>query len=276
MIEIGRHNTLPVLRIEDRGALLGSEDQWAILPRREIAEDLEPGHTLRVFVYTVGDGVLMATTLEPLAAVGDFAYLQVVDVNEHGAFVDWGLPKDLFVPFGNQYAPMEKGASYVVGVRVHHRTQRVVGASVLAGMFDDDISRLSPGDKVDLLVYGYNEHGIQVIVNRRHAGLVYHDQTFARLKPGDELEGWVSVVRDDHRLDISMQRPGRGGVDDACTRILAALDAAGGELPLHDKSRPESISRALQMSKKVFKQAVGRLYRNRRIELIEGGIRKLG
>lgn len=275
MIEIGRHNTLPVLRIEERGALLGTHDGWAILPRREFPEDLEPGQSLRVFVYTVADGVLMATLLEPMVTVGAFALLEAADVNEHGAFMDWGLPKDLFVPFGNQYTPMEKGRSYVVGVRVHEHTQRLVGASLLSGMFDDDVSRLAPGDAVDLLVYGENERGVQVIVNQRHAGLIYHDQAFRRLRPGDQAQGWIATVRDDHRLDITLRRPGRAGLDDACTRILEALDAAGGELPLHDKSRPERIARTLQMSKKVFKQAVGRLYRNRRIELIEGGIRKL-
>jgi predicted RNA-binding protein (virulence factor B family) len=272
LVEIGRYNTLPVLSIRREGVLLGTEDDHVLLPAREVAEELEVGQILRVFVYT--DEGPVATLIEPLTTVGDFAYLEVVDVTEHCAFLDWGLPKDLFVPFGNQYTKMEVGRSYVVGVRVHRRTNRIVAASVLAGMFDDDVSHLAPGDEVDLLVYGRNERGTQVVVNRRHAGLVYHSETYRTLRPGHALKGWVARVRGDHRLDITLQRPGRGAVDDARTVILHALAAAGGHLPLHDKSAPDEIRRILHMSKKVFKEAVGGLYKDRLIELGREGIRR--
>ena len=273
MIDIGTHNTLPVLSVEPRGALLGSQADHALLPSSEMPQDLAPGHTLRVFVYTTPRG-RMATLLEPRAIVGGFALMKVIDVGEHGAFVDWGLPKDLLVPYGNQYEPMKLGRRYVVGVKIHPRTDRLVGTTVLSGMFDDDVSGISPGDEVSLLVYGRTDRGTQVIVDRRHAGLVYHDQTFQRLRHGQELTGWVALVREDHRLDITLQRPGRVGMDEACNTILAALDAAGGQLPLHDKSSPDQIARTLHMSKKAFKKAVGRLYRNRLIELEAQGIRR--
>ncbi len=276
MIEIGRYNELPVLSLSGGRVLLGTQEAHLPLLEREVQLGLELGQVIRVFVYTTADQGPVATLLEPLATIGDFAYLRVVDVNEYGAFLDWGLPKDLLVPFGNQYTPMKVGRKYVVGVRLHHRTQRVVGASVLAGMFDDDVSHLEAGDEVELMVYGHNDRGTQVIVNQRHAGLVYHDQAYRKLHHGDELPGWVATIRGDHRLDITLQPPGRGGVDLACAKILEALDAAGGQLPLHDRSPPEEIARALNMSKKVFKKAVGRLYKNRLIVLMDGGIRRPG
>jgi predicted RNA-binding protein (virulence factor B family) len=274
MIEIGHFNSLPVIRSDERGAWLGDETDSVLLPAADIPFRVQPGQELRVFVYTTSQG-LLASLLEPKACVGEFALMEVVALSEHGAFMDWGLPKDLLVPFGNQYEPMEQGRSYVVGVRLHQRTQRIVGATLLSGMFDDDVSQLEAGQAVELMVYGRNERGIQVIVDRRHAGMVYHDRSFRRLRIGDELEGWVDRVREDHRLDISLHRPGRAGIDDASSTILAALDQAGGTLPLHDKSPPEVIQRQLGMSKKAFKQAVGRLYKNQLIELVEGGIRRV-
>ena len=273
MIELGRMNTLPVLSVDQRGVLLGTDQDHVLLPAREAPIQPAPGETLEVFVYTTSDGP-MATLLEPKAAVGGFALMEVVEVGDFGAFMDWGLPKDLLVPFGNQYGPMEKGRSYVVGVRLHERTRRIVGATVLSGMFDDDVSQLEAGQQVELMVYGQNERGIQVIVNGRHAGMVYHDRAYRRLRTGEQLEGWVDRVRPDHRLDITLHRPGRAGTDDASSTILEALDAAGGELPLHDKTPPAIIQRRLGMSKKAFKKAVGRLYRNQIIELVPGGIRR--
>jgi len=274
MIEIGRFNTLPVLHVVQQGAVLGDEDAQVLLPAREIPCQLQEGEPIQVFVYTNSQG-LAATLTEPKLQLGGFALLEVLEVGEYGAFVDWGLPKDLLVPFGNQYRPLKTGERRVVGLRIHLKTQRLVGTTTLSGMFDDDVSGLSPGDAVDLMVYGKIEHGYQVIVAGRHAGLIYGDQTFRRLEHGEQLQGWVAVVRDDHRLDITLQRPGRAGTDDASAVILAALDAAGGSLPLHDKSHPAVIQRRLHMSKKAFKKAVGSLYRNRLIEISEDGIRRL-
>jgi predicted RNA-binding protein (virulence factor B family) len=273
VIEIGRHNTLTVRSLDERGALLGAGDEQVLLPASEIEFELQPGQEIEVFVYTTNHGPT-ATLSPPALELGGFAWLEVVAVGEHGAFVDWGLPKDLLVPFGNQYAPMEQGRRYVVGLRLHRKTMRLVGTTVLSGLFDDDVSRLNPGDPVDLMVYGRIDQGYQVIVAGRHAGLVYRDQAYRTLRYGDTLRGWVDRVRDDHRLDIVLQRPGRAGIDDACSAILAAIDAADGTLPLHDKSSPEAIQRQLQMSKKAFKKAVGRLYKARLIELDDQGIRR--
>lgn len=274
MIEIGQFNTLPVLRFRGRQVLLGTHSEYLELPVEEAETRLKVGERLRVFVYTTSEGPV-ATLREPLATVGQFAFLEVVDVTEHGAFLDWGLPKDLFVPHVNQHEPMRVGQSYVVGLRLHERTQRVVGSSVLMGMFDDDVSALRPAQEVDLLVYGQTDRGVQVIVKGRHAGMIYHDLVYQTLRPGDRLQGWIAWVREDHRLDITLQRPGRGGVKDARARILEALQDAGGELALHDRSSPDEIGRQLQMSKKVFKKAIGTLYKQRVIAITPDGIRKL-
>ncbi len=267
MIEIGRYNTLPVLRSSAQGLLLGSEDHNVLLPQPYVPPYAGPGDQLDVFVYTDTEDLLVATTLKPLATVGQFACLRVVDVNEHGAFLDWGLPKDLFAPNARQYRPMDRGDWVVVGLCVHKRTQRVIACSTLAGLFDDDVSALAHGDRVQLLVYGFTDLGVQVVVQGRHAGLIFNSGLVRRLRLGEELEGFIAQVRHDHRLDIALQRDGRAGNDDAEKVILAALEAAGGTLELHDKSPPTAIRAALGLSKKAFKRAVGSLYRRRLILL---------
>lgn len=275
MIEVGLYNTLEVLRETPQGLRLGTEEHNILLPRRQVPRGCEVGDLLEVFVYTDSSDELIATTLSPLATVGQFACLRVVDVTPHGAFLDWGLPKDLFAPFSRQHRPLRIGDRIVVGLSVHAATGRVIASSTLAGLFDDDVEHLSPGQPVQLLVYGKNELGVQVIVQGRHAGLVFHDRVFQPVRLGEALEGFIDQVREDHRLDITLQRPGREGNSDAEETILAALDAAGGRLNLHDKSPPEAIYQALGLSKKAFKRAVGSLYRAHQIELGEGCIRRI-
>ncbi|MCP4808871.1 MAG: GntR family transcriptional regulator [Proteobacteria bacterium] len=273
MIEIGRYNTLQVLRLTPQGPRLGTEEHNILLPRRFARRNTEEGEWLEVFVYTDSEDIPVATTEKPYATVGEFACLKVVDVNQHGAFLDWGLPKDLFVPFGRQYNPLEVGQHVVVGLSLHDRTERVIGSSRLAGLFDDDVEHLKAGQPVSLLVYGFNERGAQVIVQGRHAGLIFHDRLFKRVRIGDQLDGFIEQVRDDHRLDISLQRAGQDGMDDAQRTVLHALEARDGWLALHDKSPPNAIRDSLGLSKKAFKRAVGSLYKARRITLEDGGIR---
>ncbi|MFT5432023.1 MAG: putative RNA-binding protein (virulence factor B family) [Myxococcota bacterium] len=275
MYEIGQYNTLRVLRASTRGLLLGTEDHHVLLPPREVPENAGAGDELEVFVYTDSDDRPVATTLRPLATVGQFACLRVVDTNEHGAFLDWGLSKDLFAPSALQHRPMDRGDWVVVAVSLHRRTQRVVASSTLAGNFDDDVSKLAPGDPVSLLVYGFTGLGVQVVVQDSHAGLIFKTGLARRLRLGEELEGFIANVRDDNRLDISLQRVGREGTEDAEKIILNALDAGSGTLELHDKSPPAAIRAALGLSKKAFKRAVGSLYRSRVIRLTDEGIHKV-
>ncbi len=275
MIHIGRTQRLPVWENQPEGLYLGDADEHVLLPRRLAPHGYVEGDWIEVFVYTDSEDEPVATTQTPLAEVGQFACLQVVDVTRHGAFLDWGLPKDLFAPFARQHRPMRRGDWVVVGLSLHKSTGRVIASSTLKGLFDDDVDRLQPGDPVSLMVYGFNDRGVQVIVEGRHAGLIFHDRVFRRLRLGEELQGFVRIVRDDHRLDITLQREGRKANVDAEAVILGALDDAGGSLPLHDRSPPEAIRDALGLSKKAFKRAVGTLYKDRVITLSESGIRRV-
>lgn len=273
MIELGRYNTLQVLRATPQGLHLGSDEHHVLLPWPLAPREAAEGEWIEVFVYTDSEDLLVATTEKPHATVGQFACLEVVDINQHGAFLDWGLPKDLFVPFGRQYRPLEVGQRVVVGLSVHERTQRIIGSSRLAGLFDDEVEHLSEGQPVSLLVYGFNERGAQVVVQGRHAGMVFHDRLFRKVRIGEQLDGFIDRVREDHRLDISLQRAGREGMDDAAQVVLQALEGGDGWLALHDKSPPDAIRSALGLSKKAFKRAIGVLYKARRITLEDGGVR---
>ena len=272
MIEIGRYNRLTVARRAPPGAYLTLGESEVLLPNRHVPEGLELGTELEVFVYTDSDDRPIATTQKPNAVVGEFAYLKVVDVSTHGAFLDWGLDKDLFVPFAEQETRMQRGEQHVVAVCLDEHTQRVMATSRLAQFFEADTSALTPRQEVELLVYRSTELGALVVVDQCYSGLVYQNETFRKLTVGERLTGHVQRVRPDGKLDISLKPPGakgRGGDTQALTR---ALEAAGGSLPLHDNSSPEEIAQALHMSKKAFKRAVGILYRQRLIEISPSGI----
>lgn len=272
MIEIGQTQEMQVLRKVHNGLRLGTEEDNILLPKLYAPRDAEVGDWVEVFVYTDSEDLPIATTLKPYGQVGDIVCLKVVDITPHGAFLDWGLPKDLLVPFARQHRPLQLNDRVVVGIGLHESTGRVIASSTLRGYFDDDVSRLSQGDRVRLMVYSFNDLGALVVVNGRHAGLIFRDRIYRRLMYGEELEGYILQVRDDRRLDITLQRIGRGGNDDAEQVILDALHAGDGWLALHDKSPPDAIRRKLQMSKKAFKRAVGSLFRRRTIKLVDQGI----
>ncbi len=271
-ILVGQYNTLEVRREADPGLYLGDEDDVVLLPWRYVPEGTKVGERLQVFVYTDSEDRPIATTLTPTAVVGDFAYLEVVAVSEHGAFLNWGLAKDLFAPFGELKSRVEVGRRYVFAVSLNERDGRVKASSQLRTHFDYDVDEVEEGDQVDLLVYGRNEIGLLVVVDGRHAGIVYNDDLFTPLTIGDELTGYVNLVRPDNKLDIRVRRVGADGVSDAQRVIVDAARANDGFLALHDKSPPEDIRAELSLSKKAFKRAVGALYKARRISLSPKGI----
>lgn len=273
MIPIGKYCTLRVVSRDRYGLRLGDGREEVLLPNKFVPEGAEVGQSLRVFVYTDSEDTPIATTQVPHAQVGEFACLTVVDVTPHGAFLDWGLDKDLFVPNNQQHRPMAVGQKHVVAVYLDERTDRVAAAGRIAEFLDYDVSDLEVGAKVELLVYGFNRFGAQVIVDGRYGGLVYASETFVRLHVGSTLSGFIASVRDDNKLDISLQRRGAEALSDARTVIVEALERAGGFLPLHDGSSPEDIYAQLALSKKSFKAALGGLYRERRVELSDTGVR---
>ena len=278
MINIGQFNPLTITRFTDHGAYVdGGEVGEILVPKAYVTKSMRPGDTLELFVYLDQSERLVATTEQPLATVGDFAYLEVAWVNEHGAFLNWGVMKDLFVPFRQQKRTMEVGESYIVFVDIDEETGRLMATAKID-------KHLRParehyyhrGEEVDLLVWQRTELGLKVIVDNCHAGLVYNDQLFApEPKTGDRLRGTVVNVRPDGRIDVSLQRLGKSRFRDFAEVLYEELQAAPeGFLPFTDKSSSDDISARFGVSKKTFKRAVGTLYREKKIVLEEGGIRK--
>jgi predicted RNA-binding protein (virulence factor B family) len=276
VIEVGQFHRLSVVELVAGGVLLGAGERDLFLPSHLLELDVAVGDRIEVFVYTDGEGAPQATTWRPAAILGEIAYLKCVSVTRAGAYLDWGVPKDLYVPPDQQTTRMVEGRRYVVAVCLDRKGERLMGSAHVAEHFDYDVEDVSPGDEVDLLVYGRTEAGIQVVVNRRHRGLVHNSDVYGKLTVGTQLRGWVDNVRHDNRLDVSLTRRGMEGMKDAQAVILAALKAAGGMLPLHDGSSPQAIEHALGMSKKAFKRGVGGLYKAKKIVIEEGGIRLVG
>ncbi len=274
MIQIGKYNTLPVLGLIQAGLRLGTEDDWVLLPRR-VAPDVVVGDVVKVFVYTDSEDRPIATTDEPKALVGEFAQLEVVDVSRHGAFLDWGLPKDLIVPTREQHKPLRVGDKVVVYVALD-REDRVMAGAKLARFFDKRVEHLHVGQQVDILVYGHSDRGIRVVVDGRHSGMLFQDQTFKKLEEGQRGRAWIENIRPDGRLDLSIRPPGKSTTDDALSLLVAALKANNGFLPIHDKSPPETIRQHVAVSKKAFKKAVGSLYKARRLTISDSGIQWIG
>lgn len=279
MINIGQFNTLTITRFTDHGAYVdGGEVGEILVPKAYVTKSMRPGDTLELFVYLDQSERLVATTEHPLATVGDFAYLEVAWVNEHGAFLNWGVMKDLFVPFRQQKRTMEVGESYIVFVDIDEETGRLMAtAKIDKHLYPAREHFYHRGEEVDLLVWQRTELGLKVIVDNRHAGLVYNDQLFApEPKTGDRLRGTVVNVRPDGRIDVSLQRLGKSRFRDFAEVLYEELQAAPeGFLPFTDKSSSDDISDRFGVSKKTFKRAVGTLYREKKIVLEEGGIRKV-
>jgi len=271
-IELGRTNRLKAARRAPPGVYLESEGSEVLLPNRFVPEGLILGSELTVFVYTDSSDRPVATTQKPLAEVGQFAFLRVVDVNRHGAFFDWGLDKDLFIPLAEQEARLSRGDGAVVAVCLDQHTQRVMASSRIGQFLDSDLGSLAVGTAVDLFVYRCTELGAMVIVDDRYSGLVYQSDQFTPLLVGERARGYVQRLRDDGKVDVSLRAPGAAGRDGETQRLLRALEGNDGFLPLHDDSPPEEIARWLNMSKKAFKRAAGNLYRQRLVRLSPQGI----
>ncbi|AKD55213.1 CvfB family protein [Spirosoma radiotolerans] len=281
MIDIGRINTLTALRQTSVGFFLGdltdrkSQDfsNDILLPNKYVPDTLAVDDDIDVFVYTDSEDRPIATTLTPAIQRNEFAALQVVSVTSAGAFLDWGLEKDLLVPHREQAWPMEVGTWYVVFMYLDETTNRLVASSKVNRFLDPDVSDLFVGEEVQLLAYELTDLGVNVIINNRYRGLVYANEIFRTVRPGDPLIGYIKNIRDDGRVDVSLQRAGFENVEPNARRILAMLKAENGFLPLTDNTSPEAIYAALEMSKKTFKKAIGTLYRERKILIEDKGIR---
>lgn len=276
MYEIGNYNTLRVVKLVSFGVYLdGGEGKEILLPTRYVPKGVKVDDEIQVFIYHDNEGRLIATTLRPKAVVGEFAFMRVKSVNDTGAFLDWGLMKDLLVPFKEQKMTMREGKWYLVYVHLDHLTGRIVASARIEKFLGNVPPVYQLNQEVDLLVADDTEIGYKVIVDNLHWGMIYHNQVFQRLERGEHLKGYVKEVREDDKLDISLQPLGYQKIDGISQRILNALQMKEGFLPVHDKSDPEEIYSLFRCSKKAFKQAIGSLYKQRLITIEKEGIRLL-
>ena len=260
-MKVGHIQTLKVNRISDYGLyLVDDEGQEVLLPNRYVSLTNAIGDEIEVFVYHDSEDRLVATTDRPLITEGRAAYLKVVDKNIHGAFLDWGLKgKDLFLPNRNQQGGVLAGRSYIVWLYVDNITGRCVATMKLKPFIDNDIITVKPRQKVDILIASESPIGYRAIIDSRHWGMVYKNQIFQKVQIGDRFEGFVRRITDDNRIDLSLRQEGYDGVATSADDLLAILRDNGGVLPVGDDSSPEQVHAATQMSKKVFKRAVGML-----------------
>ena len=277
MIVLGTYNTLEILRDTSVGLFLGDgEGNDILLPNKYVPESYEIGQSMTVFCYLDHSERPVATNLEPEVLVNEFQLLKVVEVNEFGAFMDWGLEKHLLVPFREQRSKMQEGHWYVVYCYLDQQSNRLVASNKIDRFLSNDTLSVKEGDVVDLLVSRKTDLGYEVIINNRHKGLVYNNEIFKTIAIGDNTKGVIKKIRPDNKLDVSLQPLGENILEPAAQKIYEQLIAHGGFLGLHDKSDPELIKQELQMSKKVFKKGIGTLYKARKIEIRDDGIYAIG
>lgn len=279
MIEIGKYNTLTILRDTQVGLFLGNPEldpegiHDVLLPNKYVPKVFEIGEELIVFVYLDHEQRPVATTLEPYILLNEFALLRVNYTNQVGAFMDWGMEKDILVPFKEQARPMEKGKRYLVYLYLDQKTNRLVASSKLNQFLKNENLTVEKGEEVDLIVSHITELGINVIINEKYKGLMYKDEVYDdAIRTGDRMRGYIKAIRPDNKIDVSLQIQGYQSIEPNAEKIIDELRASRGFLRLTDNSHPEDIKTVLKMSKKTFKKAIGALYREQRIEIKEDGI----
>ena len=273
-IRLGKYNQLEVVKEVDFGVYLdGDEDGEILLPKRYVPEGCVPGDMLNVFIYLDMDERLVATTLEPYVQVGEFACLEVAWVNQFGAFLNWGLMKDLFVPYREQKAKIVKGGKYMVYAYIDEESYRIVASAKVERFLSKDRPEYEPGEEVDILVWQRTDLGYKVIVDNKFGGMLYHNEIFQPLQPGKQLRAYIKQVREDGKIDLELQKGGYKKIDDFAETLLRYIESQGGYTDLNDKTDAAVIYNAFGVSKKTFKKAVGDLYKKRLIVLEEGGMR---
>ena len=272
-IKLGRFNTLKVVKEVNFGLYLdGGEEGEILLPARYVPQGCKPGDELNVFIYLDNEERLVATTQTPLAQVGEFAFLEVAWVNQFGAFLNWGLMKDLFVPFREQKSKMEVGRHYVVHVHLDEESFRIMASAKVEHYLSKEKPAYQTGDKVNLLIWQKTDLGFKALVDNRHSGLLYENELFRSLQIGQRMEGYIKQVREDGKIDLTLQKVGRARVEDFSTILLEHIRNHGGHTPLNDKSPADEIYGLFGISKKTFKKAVGDLYKRRLITVDEDGL----
>jgi predicted RNA-binding protein (virulence factor B family) len=272
-MQIGEFHELEVIKELPFGVYLDSERGEILLPTKYIPEGLQIGDYINVFLYKDSEDRLIATTLTPYGKLNDFVPLEVTDVVGHGAYLDWGLEKDLLVPMNEQPQPYQVGDIHVVRICLDFKTDRLIGVGKIHSFFDPDISQLTEDQDVEMLIYSETEMGYSAIIDQRYTGLLYKNEIFQPLRIGDRMRGFVKKLRDDDKIDLRLGKIGLEAIDVNAQKVLKSLASNDGFLALHDKSEPEEILRLVKMSKKAFKKAIGGLYKQKQIEILEDGIK---
>ena len=272
-IELGKYNTLKVVKEVDFGMYLDGEEEGEILlPARYVPENCKPGDELKVFIYLDNEERLVATTLTPLVQVGQFACLEVSWVNQYGAFLNWGLMKDLFVPFREQKMKMQVGKKYVVHAHLDDESYRIVASAKVECYLSKEKAPYEFGQEVDVLIWQKTDLGFKAIIENQYSGLLYESEIFQPLHTGMTMKAYVKQVREDGKIDLILQKPGQGKVEDFSEILLEYIRNNGGRTTLNDKSPAEEIYDTFGVSKKTFKKAVGDLYKKHLILLQKDGI----
>ncbi|THU39704.1 RNA-binding protein [Niastella caeni] len=274
-IKVGEYNILKVARAFDFGLYLGEGKDVVLLPKRFVPSGVEVGDTLKVFVYHDSENRLIATTQRPIGIVGDIVYLQVVSLTPQGAFMDWGLMKDLFVPKSKQLEGMRLGGHYLVKIYLDEQTGRVAASEKIEHYLSNELLTVKELEPVDLLVYRRTDIGYVVIINNRHTGVLHFNDIFQEIQVGDKLKGYIKNIRENNKIDVAVGKAGYQRVEDEAGKVMRLLEENNGYLPYNDKSNPEDIYSFFGMSKKTFKMTTGNLYKSRKIIFTQTGIKKV-
>lgn len=274
MVKVGQYNTLSVVKEVDFGMYLdGGEAGEILLPKRFVPRGLDVDDDIEIFLYHDSDNRLIATTQKPNAVVGDIALMRVVSMNKQGAFLDWGLMKDLFLPLSQQTMQIDIDGEYLVKLYIDERTGRVAATQRLERDLSNDELTVKEKEQVALIVYQKTDIGYKVIINNKHLGVLHYNEVFRDLEYGAKEKGYIKAIREENKIDVSLGEPGYKKVESETEKILRLLAENNGYLPYHDKSNPEEIYEFFGISKKVFKMATGALYKERKIELTQTGIK---
>ncbi|OQP58981.1 CvfB family protein [Niastella populi] len=272
-IKVGEFNTLRVARAFDFGMYLGEDKDVVLLPKRFIPKGVEVGDMLKVFVYHDSENRLIATTQQPIGIVGDIVNLQAVSVTNQGAFMDWGLMKDLFVPKSKQLMGMRVGGYYIVKIYLDEQTGRVAATEKIEPFLNNEHLTVKELEPVDLLVYRRTDIGYTVIINNQHTGVLHFNDIFQEIGVGDRLKGYIKNIREENKIDVGIGKVGYQRVEDEAGKVLRLLQENNGYLPYNDKSDPEDIYSFFGMSKKTFKMTTGNLYKSKKIIFTQTGIK---
>lgn len=273
MIKVGDYNTLKVIRAVDFGFYLDDGQEGILLPKRFIPAGLVIGDEVKVFIYHDSESRLLATTQHPAGKVGDVVKMKALTVTEHGAFLDWGLMKDIFVPKSKQLGGMLLGAEYLVKIYIDEQTGRVAATEKIEPFLSNEVLSVKEGEEVDMVVFRRTDIGYLMIINNLHTGVLHFNEIYRNIGTGDKIKGFIKKIRPDNTMDVVAGKMGYTRVEDGSEKIVRLLNENNGYLPYHDKSAPEEIYDFFGMSKKAFKMATGNLYKQQKIVLTKTGIK---